>query len=128
MRQFLIILFVILVAWVLILFPSATKNSTADPLPKGLPSWFKEIDKDHDGQVSLPEWLLSGKKLDDFRHFDLNGDGFITPEEVLRVLKKVQHLNLEHGRVNFDGAIEEATDERYQGKRTFKVFTIKLEE
>src|SRR5262249_15792565 len=61
--------------------------SPGGALPKGLPPWFKELDKDRDGQVSLSEWRRGGKKMADFREFDLNGDGFITPEEVLRALR-----------------------------------------
>src|SRR5262249_10073995 len=29
--------------------------------PKVLPARFKELDKDNDGQVSLPEWLAGGR-------------------------------------------------------------------
>jgi hypothetical protein len=53
-------------------------------MPKELPAWFEEADKDKDGQVGLYEWKESGKPIDEFIAMDLNGDGFITVEEVLR--------------------------------------------
>jgi hypothetical protein len=56
-------------------------------MPAGLPSWFKELDDngDQDGQVALWEWRKGGKALDDFKIWDLNDDGFITPEEAVKV-------------------------------------------
>ena len=57
-------------------------------MPAGLPSWFKELDTDGDGQVALYEWRKGGKNLDEFRDWDLNDDGFITPEEVIKCLTK----------------------------------------
>jgi hypothetical protein len=57
----------------------------AGHLPKeGLPSWFRDLDKDEDGQVALYEWRKGGKPLDDFGEWDANDDGFITPEEALK--------------------------------------------
>jgi hypothetical protein len=53
-------------------------------LPKDLPSWFEEADKDKDGQVGLYEWSGTNKPVRDFLAMDLNGDGFLTVEEVLR--------------------------------------------
>ena len=53
-------------------------------LPKELPSWFEEADKDKDGQVGLYEWKATNKPVRDFLAMDLNGDGFLTVEEVLR--------------------------------------------
>jgi EF hand len=53
-------------------------------MPKDLPSWFEEADKDKDGQVGLYEWKASGKPVREFLAMDLNGDGFLTAEEVLR--------------------------------------------
>src|SRR5262249_22832602 len=96
-------------------------------LPKGLPAWFKQLDKDRDGQVSLQEWLDGGKEPDEFPLYDLNDDGFITADELLRIVKKARHLEFVKGEVNYRGAIEESTDERYQGKKSFTAFTIKLE-
>jgi len=53
-------------------------------MPKELPAWFEEADKDKDGQVGLYEWKASGKSVSEFLAMDHNGDGFITVEEILR--------------------------------------------
>jgi len=58
-------------------------------LPKDLPSWFEEADKDKDGQVGLYEWKASGKTVSEFLTMDHNGDGFLTVEEILRHQKVV---------------------------------------
>lgn len=53
-------------------------------LPKDLPSWYADLDKDKDGQVGLYEWRGSGKDLKDFVAMDANADGFVTVEEFYR--------------------------------------------
>ena len=50
-----------------------------------LPEWFRELDADDDGRVSIFEWPEGVWALEDFLKEDLNGDGFITREEVLRM-------------------------------------------
>jgi hypothetical protein len=58
----------------------------AGKLPaKGLPTWFKQLDADNDGQVALYEWRQAGKNLEEFTFWDRDDDGFITPEEALHV-------------------------------------------
>jgi Ca2+-binding EF-hand superfamily protein len=52
-------------------------------LPKELPSWFAQLDTNHDAQVALYEWKNSGRSLEEFQRMDRNGDGFLTVEEVL---------------------------------------------
>lgn len=66
--------------------PEEKKKPTiirAGNLPKDFP--FAALDTDHDGQIGLYEWKGSAE---DFRKYDLNGDGFITPEELTRCLKR----------------------------------------
>ncbi len=55
-------------------------------LPPGLPDWFAEYDQDKDGQVNMYEWrTVGGKAVAEFRDLDANGDGFIAPQELIRV-------------------------------------------
>ena len=56
-------------------------------LPKELPPWFAQLDRDGDSQVGLYEWMAAGRAVNEFLAMDLNGDGFLTAEEVLRFLK-----------------------------------------
>jgi len=60
----------------------------AGNLPKELPAWFAQLDRDHDGQVGLYEWKDSGRSLEEFRAIDRNDDGFLTVEEVLAYTAK----------------------------------------
>ncbi len=63
--------------------------SPVDRLPSGLPEWFLKKDVDRDGQVSMAEFSQdwSESKLTEYFKYDVNGDGFILPAEVLRVEK-----------------------------------------
>lgn len=58
----------------------------AGKLPKDMPSWFKQLDVDEDGQVGLYEWKASGRPFEEFDKLDRNGDGFVVVDEVLRTL------------------------------------------
>lgn len=42
---------------------------------------FKMIDMDNDGKISLPEYVMSGRKQKMFAMLDTGGDGFIDPDE-----------------------------------------------
>jgi EF hand len=62
----------------------AKPGKRIDRLPATLPAWFKQLDLDGDGQISLYEWKKAGKDIEEFIKLDLNDDGFLNVEEVLR--------------------------------------------
>jgi Ca2+-binding EF-hand superfamily protein len=102
-------------------------SSHGDAVPKELPPWFKELDRDGDGQISLAEWRRGGRSFEEFRQYDLNRDGFITPDEVLRLTKQSPNLRLQNGRARYEGSVEDMGEEQYDGKQSFKVLTARLE-
>lgn len=53
-------------------------------LPKELPGWFRELDKDKDIQVGLYEWVTGKRPPAEFTAMDLNGDGLLEVAEYLR--------------------------------------------
>ena len=57
----------------------------AERLPKGLPSWFGDKDKNGDGQVMMSEYASSWttSSTAEFTKLDQNGDGVITAREAL---------------------------------------------
>ncbi len=59
----------------------------AGKLPRELPAWFAQDDRDGDGQIGLYEWLAAKQPLAQFEAMDRNKDGFLTAEEVLRYEK-----------------------------------------
>lgn len=50
-----------------------------------LPTWFFERDLNDDGQIEMSEFTdeWDAEKADDFAKYDANGDGIITPDEIL---------------------------------------------
>ena len=61
-----------------------------DRLPRGLDSWFIDADANRDGQVAMAEFATSfdAAVVKNFREFDLNNDGIITPQECLKADKE----------------------------------------
>jgi hypothetical protein len=62
-----------------------TKKFYVSPatLPSNLPDWFKQLDANGDGQLTLSEYARDGSaaQRQQFKRYDLNGDGVLTPEE-----------------------------------------------
>jgi Ca2+-binding EF-hand superfamily protein len=58
-------------------------------LPKGLPDWFARNDANGDGQVMMSEYAATWSEsvTAEFKKYDLDNDGMITPEECLAVEK-----------------------------------------
>lgn len=55
-------------------------------LPSGLPDWFLSRDRDGDAQLTLAEYAPepTDSALREFARHDANGDGLLTPREVVR--------------------------------------------
>ncbi len=107
--------------------PGPKQNQDGNPRHASLPSWFRDLDENGEGQVTLWQWRNAGLPLDAFRKFDLNGDGIITTDELLRFLKRPFELKLTHGRGTYTGTVEEA-EELCRGRKSFRVFTVRLEQ
>ena len=58
----------------------------SERLPTGLPGWFKTKDANGDGQVLMSEYSRSWSKstVAEYRRYDLNDDGVITPKEAAK--------------------------------------------
>jgi Ca2+-binding EF-hand superfamily protein len=59
-------------------------------LPAGLPEWFRRLDMDGDGQVTMAEFARewNPEKMAEFDRLDLNHDGIITAAECLKAEKR----------------------------------------
>lgn len=57
-----------------------------DVLPQNLPDWFLAEDLSGDGQLSLAEYAptAEAQRVREFEQLDANGDGLVTPQEVLQ--------------------------------------------
>lgn len=60
-------------------------RTSVERLPGGLPPWFKDFDRNEDGQIAMAEYSQYWTDADArrFERYDLNGDGVITPRECL---------------------------------------------
>jgi hypothetical protein len=79
-------------------------------LPKGLPSWWDELDTDQDGQVGLYEWRRNSKPTTEFVEMDLNADGYLIASEWLRhqqfaIERRASESASESGSVGFGGPV-----------------------
>ena len=66
--------------------PAETKPAAKPPKPRKkytikLPDQYRSKDTDHDGQIGLYEWPRSDYA--GFQKLDVNGDGFLTPHELV---------------------------------------------
>jgi Ca2+-binding EF-hand superfamily protein len=70
-------------------------------IPRELPAWFVEKDKDGDGQIQMSEFAdqWTDELYDEFSALDLNNDGIIVADECLQSLHRLQ---------------EEYTNQRFQ--------------
>jgi hypothetical protein len=58
-------------------------------LPNGLPTWFPEISSgNEEPQIFLFDWRTAGKRDEEFAAMDRNGDGILTPDEVLYFIEQ----------------------------------------
>ena len=61
-------------------------QNEAGDTTEGLPGWFYEKDTDRDNQVAMSEftdeWSIA--KREEFQTIDMNGDGFLTAQEVVQ--------------------------------------------
>jgi hypothetical protein len=68
--------------------PSAPLGGTSAALraidqSEDLPEEFRRLDTDHDGQIGLYEWKAAGLPVAKFLEKDLDGNGFLTPDELM---------------------------------------------
>jgi len=104
----------------------------ADRLPRGLPSWFPSKDTNGDGQVALAEYAptMSDSSVAEFNKYDLNGDGYIIPSEVIAADKKPSSTTTSSGgdhdrkdkdgdRKDKDGDRKDKDGERKEDRRGF---------
>ncbi|HET6422354.1 MAG TPA: hypothetical protein VFG20_01645 [Planctomycetaceae bacterium] len=61
--------------------PSRGKPKEKVRINVDLPATYTAVDKDQDGQIGLYEWERS--KFAEFRALDRNGDGFLSPKELI---------------------------------------------
>jgi len=60
-----------------------TDPRAAKPPESPLPPAYRQYDTNGDGQIALYEWKDKGGRVAEFLKLDLNGDGFLTPDELM---------------------------------------------
>src|SRR5215470_6170433 len=60
-----------------------TDPRAAKPPESPLPPQYRQYDTNGDGQIALYEWKDKGGRVAEFLKLDLNGDGFLTPDELM---------------------------------------------
>lgn len=66
--------------------PNTYRFKTAhDLLPEGIPQWFREGDRNKDGQIAMSEYSgqWNEKTLSEYYVYDKNRDGLLTVQEVM---------------------------------------------
>lgn len=66
--------------------PNSYRFKTAhDLLPEGIPQWFREGDRNKDGQIAMSEYSgqWNEKTLSEYYVYDKNRDGLLTVQEVM---------------------------------------------
>jgi hypothetical protein len=107
-------------------FNLTVREYTRTDAKPALPEWFKKLDTDGDGQVSLAEWKAGGRTLAEARKYDLDRNGFITPDEAIKVAELESRLKFVKGWIRLKGKVEN-NDVIYQGRRAYTSYKVELE-
>ena len=104
--------------------------SATERLPEGLPDWFKDRDRNHDGQVSMAEYSSdwSDSKAREYLRYDLNDDGMITSDECLGAMSRPEVVATETakngacrvGRQDVCGGRQTGGEERGEEERVLR--------
>jgi Ca2+-binding EF-hand superfamily protein len=96
-------------------------------LPKSaLPNWFMECDLDKDGQLSLYEWRKAGFSIKEFKEWDEDDDGYITPTEAIKQNALKSELKAVNGKAVYNGILG-SDDPRYEGRKIHKMCRFNME-
>jgi hypothetical protein len=107
-------------------FELTVRQLTREDILPGLPDWFKKMDTNGDGQVSLDEWKAAGRPLAEARKYDLDRDGFITAREAIKIAEIESRLKFVKGTIRLKGEVDN-NDTIYQGRKAYTTFKVGLE-
>jgi Ca2+-binding EF-hand superfamily protein len=131
MRRSQTLVFRLLGGCALLLLVASLGEALADTPEVELPAWFKKLDTDGDGKVSLAEWTKGGRSAEEFKRLDTNGDGFITPDEATRPLmrkkKPPTRIELRGGRAFLRNELNLAEDGNFFGKKVYMIYLLRIE-